>query len=274
MKHRISTALLVGAVAAIAAHVVGAETTDVSAKLNGLDIVLDGRTGAIRRLEFPGPGTFLEADSAEAGLVDAAYPIEQFEPLRLSARYSSGASIEKTADCVLIRIPHLGGSRPNFALEGDVSATVTLRADADGRSVIFSCEMANNSNRPGAPGGFSGTAGPCAGGRRRPDHSQVVRVRLGTLPRVVCPGAGSVVCREQFHGGAQVGRDVRIRCGRDGWTWGAGTEASVSFRAAGDGIRRRPPWSNCGKVPEGSGCCLSMPRRSSPAKSGRAANGY
>ncbi len=124
-----------------------AATHDVSLKLNDLQIVLDGRTGAIRRLEYPGPGVLLDADAAEAGLVDAAYPIEQFEPLRLSARYSSDVAIEQANDRVVIRIKRLGGSRANFALEGEVAATVTLRQDSDARSVILSCEMENHSPR-------------------------------------------------------------------------------------------------------------------------------
>ena len=51
--------------------------------LAGLAIGLDSQTGAIRKLDYPGPGTLLDADAGEAGLVDAAYPRDDFEPLRL-----------------------------------------------------------------------------------------------------------------------------------------------------------------------------------------------
>lgn len=124
------------------------DTSDVAVKLNGLDIVIDGRTGAIRRLVYPGPGTFLDADAAEAGLVDVAYPIEQFEPLRLAARYSAGAAIEKGRDRVVVRLGKLGPSRGNFKVEGEVAAMATLRADPDERSVILTCEIENRSPLP------------------------------------------------------------------------------------------------------------------------------
>jgi len=52
-----------------------AEAADASATqvtLNGLEIRLDKpHTGAIRGLRYDGPGTLLEADASEAGLVDA-----------------------------------------------------------------------------------------------------------------------------------------------------------------------------------------------------------
>ena len=125
-----------------------AAENEVSATLNGLKFTLDGRSGAIRRLEYPGPGTLVDAEASEAGLVDAAYPIPEFEPLRLAARHSSGATIEKSAGRVVIRLAKLGPSRGNFTVEGEVSATVTLRADPDGRSIVLSCELENRSRRP------------------------------------------------------------------------------------------------------------------------------
>lgn len=117
----------------------------VEATLNGLNLTIDSRTGSILEMSYPGPGTILREDPDRASLVDVAYPLEQFEALRLASRYSSGAQVTKTADSVTIRIPRLGPSRPNFAVEGDVSATVVLKADADGRSVIATCEIENNS---------------------------------------------------------------------------------------------------------------------------------
>ncbi len=115
--------------------------------LNGLRITLDNRTGAIRRLEYPGPGTLLEADAKEAGLVDAAYPLEAFEPLRLSARNAIGAKIEEEPNRVVIRAS-LGPSRSQFRVEGEVMAVATLRAHEDGHSILLSCEIENRSPRP------------------------------------------------------------------------------------------------------------------------------
>lgn len=116
--------------------------------LNGLEFELDKQSGAIRGMSYKGPGTLLKAEASEAGLVDVAYPLEQFEPLRLSARNAKEAVIERTADSVIVRIPSLGPSRANFPVEGNVSAVVTFRADPDGRSIILSCELENKTSRP------------------------------------------------------------------------------------------------------------------------------
>ena len=114
--------------------------------LNDLAIGLDSQTGAIRKLDYPGPGTLLDADAGEAGLVDAAYPLDAFEPLRLAARHGHGAVFEKSTDRVVIRTK-LGPSRPQFPVDGEVEATVVLRADADKRSIALACEIENRSRR-------------------------------------------------------------------------------------------------------------------------------
>lgn len=124
-----------------------AQPTATAVRLNGLEIVLDNRSGAIRRMSYPGPGDLLTAKSDEAGLVDAAYPRPDFEPLRLAARHSRGAVIEKMADRVVVRIGTLGPSRPGFRADGNVSAAITFRADPDGRSVVLSCNIENHSSR-------------------------------------------------------------------------------------------------------------------------------
>jgi hypothetical protein len=125
-----------------------AEPDEIKVVLNGLEIVLDGNTGAIRKLSCPGPGALLEADGGEAGLVDVAYPIPEFEPLRLAARHGAKASIRRTDREVAIAIPSLAPSRPLLPAGEGVAATVTLRADPDGRSVIATCEIENRSQRP------------------------------------------------------------------------------------------------------------------------------
>jgi len=60
----------------------------VEAVLNGLEISIDGNTGSILSLNYPGPGKMLQAEPAEAALIDLAYPIKTFEPLRLATRFS------------------------------------------------------------------------------------------------------------------------------------------------------------------------------------------
>ncbi|NLI00459.1 MAG: hypothetical protein GX446_13320 [Chthonomonadales bacterium] len=125
-----------------------ANADTVSANLNGLTITFDRTSGAIVRMEYPGPGVLLDAGTDEAGLVDMAYPLPDFEALRLRARCSTGAVIEQEPDRVTIRIPAVGASRAGFSPEGAVAATVVFRADGDGRSIILSCEVKNGSGRP------------------------------------------------------------------------------------------------------------------------------
>ncbi len=120
----------------------------VSATLNGLHLRFDRASGALTCMDYDGPGTLLQADTDGAGLVDMAYPLPEFEPLRLAARYSKDADFTVTPDRVAIRIASLGMSRGGFSIGGSVSATVVLRADPDGRSVVMTCEIENKTARP------------------------------------------------------------------------------------------------------------------------------
>jgi hypothetical protein len=113
----------------------------------GLEISIDPSTGGITRLEYPGPGTMLETTAVDAGLVDMPYPVEQFRPLRLATRFSRGAEVKISEGSATIHWPRLGASRAFVKLEGEVSATVSLRAAPDGRSVLMSCEVENKSPR-------------------------------------------------------------------------------------------------------------------------------
>ena len=125
-----------------------AQAATVTVPLNGLMVTLDAVSGSILRLVYPGVGVLLEADLEEAGLVDAAYPLPDFEPLRLAVLRSSGAEIQQSPGRVIVRIPALGATRSDFAIEGSVRAEVTLRGSSDGRSVIFSCQITNGTRRP------------------------------------------------------------------------------------------------------------------------------
>ena len=80
-----------------------------------------------------------------ASILDLAYPVPQFEPLRLASRFSAGTQITKAADQVTIHWDRLGASRTAFAVPGGVSATVTLKAAADKKSVIMACRIENHS---------------------------------------------------------------------------------------------------------------------------------
>ncbi len=109
----------------------------MTAALGGWKIVLDGKTGSILSLASAGPGEMLRTTPEYASILDLAYPVPQFEPLRLASRFSPGARITKTAEGVTIHWDRLGTSRAAFPVPGSVAATVTLKAAADGKSVLI-----------------------------------------------------------------------------------------------------------------------------------------
>ncbi len=119
----------------------------LEADLNGLRIALDGKTGGILGLHLDGPGKLLETTADQSGLVDLAYPVPQFEPLRLATRFSDHAEITRSEDGLTVSWDRLGASR-KLDLAGKVSATATLRAAPDGSSIVMSCTIRNESGLP------------------------------------------------------------------------------------------------------------------------------
>ena len=118
----------------------------VKATLNGAELEFDGDTGALLRLAYPGVGNLLHATPARASLIDLAYPHPKFEVLRLASRYSRGAKITASSEAVVVCWDRLGMSRTNFPVEGSVSAAVTITAAPDGRSLIFTGSVHNQSS--------------------------------------------------------------------------------------------------------------------------------
>lgn len=120
--------------------------TAVKAVLNGLQIGIDASSGNITKLAYPGAGTLLDTTSQKARMLDVAFPLADFEPFRLSSRYSTGAKIEQSDGAVTISWDRLGGSRP-FEFPGKVSAVVKILADADGKSVVMKCTLRNETQQ-------------------------------------------------------------------------------------------------------------------------------
>lgn len=125
----------------------GSDFLSSTVTLNGLELTLDPTNGGLLRMQYPGLGVMLETTAADAGLVDMPYPVEQFLPLRLATRYSKDVQIQVREGSVTIHWPRLGASRSFVKLEGQVAATVKLQAAPDGRSVVMSCEIDNQSPR-------------------------------------------------------------------------------------------------------------------------------
>jgi hypothetical protein len=116
--------------------------------LNGLDIGIDADTGSIVSLHSAATGEMLAARTDAAGILDVAYPTPTFAPMRLATRFSR-VRIEQGANEVTLTWDRLGASRPTLPLpSGAVRATVHIRADADGRSIVFSAHIQNDSAAP------------------------------------------------------------------------------------------------------------------------------
>ncbi len=114
-------------------------------ELNGLEIGIDQQTGSVVSLGSSATGVILRTAAESAGLLDLAYPVDSFAAMRLASRFSK-ARVIKQGSGVEIRWERLGASRPNLALPaGKVVAVVTMRAADDGKSVILSCHIENQS---------------------------------------------------------------------------------------------------------------------------------
>lgn len=118
----------------------------VKTTLNGANLVFDAQTGSLVSLSYPGPGTMIDATPEKASLLDLAYPVKDFEPLRLASRFSKEASIDVQSGQVTVRWNRLGASRSIFERAGVVAAEVILRASEDGKSIVMSCRVENHSD--------------------------------------------------------------------------------------------------------------------------------
>ncbi len=106
------------------------------------------KTGCLVHLASEATGAILTAAEGQASLLDAAYPVASFYPMRLGCR-NAHASVSQDSGGVAIEWKQLGPSRPNLLSGGAaVSARVTIRAAPDGRSVIFSARLQNDSTAP------------------------------------------------------------------------------------------------------------------------------
>jgi len=134
--------------AGLAANVCAAGPRPIKVRLNGLDLAIDETTGSLVELAFPAVGTILKAEPQNASMLDVAYPIKAFPPLRLASRFSK-AEITKDSNGLTIVWDSLGPSRTNYALpSGKIKARVGIRAADDGRSVIMTCRIENRSGAP------------------------------------------------------------------------------------------------------------------------------
>jgi hypothetical protein len=123
-----------------------ANGSSVKLTLNGADLTFDSDTGGLLRLACPGVGDLLVASPDRSSLIDLAYPHKDFEVLRLAARYSHGVKITTSSQSVEIHWDKLGPSRPNFPVEGNVSATVKITAAPDGQSLMLTSSVHNQSS--------------------------------------------------------------------------------------------------------------------------------
>lgn len=129
-----------------AATLPGAEPLRVV--MNGLELAIDKESGCLLYMASEATGAILSAAPEDASLVDAAYPVPSFYPMRLGCRKAQ-ASVSHGGGVLTIEWKQLGPSRPKLlAGAAEVRARVTIRAAPDGRSVIFTCRISNDSPNP------------------------------------------------------------------------------------------------------------------------------
>src|SRR6476620_11222962 len=83
----------------------------VKATLNGLQFVLDAQSGSILSMSYPATDVMLQSSRDSAGIVDLAFPVKEFEPLRLASRFSKNVQITKEDRKITIHWLELGASR-------------------------------------------------------------------------------------------------------------------------------------------------------------------
>src|SRR5438874_551088 len=92
-----------------------AHETAYKARLNGMDLWFDRQTGGLEYLSSSATGVVLEGRRGQSGLLDLAYPTNEFTPLRLASRFSE-AQVLPEGHGVTIKWGSLGPSRVNFPL--------------------------------------------------------------------------------------------------------------------------------------------------------------
>ena len=138
---------LVAGILLCCSHGQAAEAREpVRAELNGLSLAIDPDSGGLIEMAYNGV-KLLETSPENASLVDAACPGQGFDPLRLGVRYSSGARVTISPEGIVISWTTLGTSRP-VSLGGPVSAEVRIRPAGDGRSLVLSVAIDNQSGVP------------------------------------------------------------------------------------------------------------------------------
>ncbi|MBL9215937.1 MAG: hypothetical protein JNG83_10720 [Opitutaceae bacterium] len=116
--------------------------------LNGLELEFDAVTGGLVALSYPQVGRILAAERETAGLLDVAFPVSGYVPMRLATRFSA-AEFEQTDRSLTITWPKLAPSRTHVSLpEGYAHARVTITAAPDGRSVLLRCRIENHFAQP------------------------------------------------------------------------------------------------------------------------------
>lgn len=139
--------LLVTGILLASSRAMAAQTkAPIRAELNGLTLAFDPDSGGLIEMSYDG-AKLLESPSENAALLDAACPGQGFDPLRLGARYSSGARVDVSAEGIVISWKTLGTSRP-VGIGGPVSAEVRIRPAADGRSLVLTAVIDNHSKAP------------------------------------------------------------------------------------------------------------------------------
>src|SRR5262245_36476535 len=87
-KNKTSHSVFLIALLVLFGFVLAASAKTLTIKPNGLTIGIDEETGSILYLAHPDVGVILQVNPQAASLLDVAYPVNAFVPLRLASRFS------------------------------------------------------------------------------------------------------------------------------------------------------------------------------------------
>ncbi|MBP9913749.1 MAG: hypothetical protein KBF26_10125 [Opitutaceae bacterium] len=118
----------------------------VTVIINGSALVFSKTNGVLLALTEPEGNCLIDTTPELGGLIDVSCPLKEFGPFRLASRYTRRCAIECGDARVTVRYAALGGSRDDVSWSGQVAATVTISAHADGRSLVFEASVKNNSD--------------------------------------------------------------------------------------------------------------------------------
>ncbi len=116
--------------------------------LGGIQLHINTDTGGIVKIiNIETDSVYLDCDKENAGPIDMALPLADFEPFRIGSKYGSKPQINCEENKLSIYWDNVAGNLGDFQLDGTVAVTVNIFA-AEDNSVILNAKVKNNTCEP------------------------------------------------------------------------------------------------------------------------------